>query len=420
MSINVHQEGGNPEQAMLGVKSCALNSVEDVARCQEQIAEVMTYASTNFPTQIQNSPGIVSYTTAPLFALGGKTIPAIPQDILAARKDLAAMAKANYQLESMITQSKVKGLPVESAVEDSVSSNKQLIRDAGLTCFQYQIGETALDWSACKVALAQVQATLVPIPSSTVMVHQGAIVGNEMNGYSIYNPYGKKITVNYVIDKDDQWNYGTRANPSFNGVDPSNPNLKQFSKNSVVPDTRQGTLLLRKGDDYETSPNSGSLEIYPGDGVSFLMNDELGKYSDNSGALSISWRCQDCSQSALRPTELLNLSASSADGVTFINRQATQASYSVKAYGLWRNSRSFGFTNSRGYDQICGPSCPMPDEIDQLLVVQTPSESIALGNEGNFTLAPGQKATFIHNDDANSYRDNEGELVLIIQCTNCP
>ncbi len=421
MTIRVRQKGGNAEQALSGVKTCSLNSAEDFAACQARMDEVLSYAADQFPAQVRSQPTPISYQTASLTQAGASNFPALTDDVLKARSDLAARAEEYEGLVAEITKTEDRKLPVDAAAKNAVLDNLKLVKDIGKSCFEYEIDGANLSFKRCLSEVRRLTTSMKQFNKDALKFEKLAVAANKQNGDMIVNSTAQKMTITYVVDDKDTWNFGTSYNPSFDGYDHEKGNRSSTDGLGMVRNLRDGTLLVRKGQNLEAADVKGQATIYPGEALNFLMNDVPMEYDNNKGTIGVYWRCLDCSSAAKeRTTERITVHAKQYNGTDFVNHADRTCSYNVVSYGLWRGSASWAWSDSRGINQVCGSSCPMPKANDQTLVYTVDGKNYDLvGAQKRIQVEAGGTIKFVFNDDNGGYNDNSGSMDLIIQGVDC-
>ena len=422
LTVRANQIGGKPNEALLAVKSCSLNTAEDFQKCHEQMMELINYAANSFPLQVQTNPTVLNYQTMPLSSLGMAGFPDIDPAVLKVRKELDLLARDYAYMGEMIEFAKTKKLVYETSDEKNVDYNRQLIKDTARVCFDYKLTSRGeVDWSRCTSAYAGLGGALKPITRENIYVRRFAVPSNAPNGYSLINHYGSKIKVAYSIDENDVWNYGTSLNIRYDAIDPTTKSRSSVSSACMKPTEPKGRMLMRTAQGYQPADRTGTMEIFPGEAVGFVMNDERHLYRDNRGSINIYWRCLNCQDGAVeRPTMRVLVPALEEKGVVFKNHENVTANYSLIAYGQWRNASSQDWTDARGTSKLCGAQCYLPETNNQTLMATRNYQNYnVVGASNKFTLAPDESIYFMINDERGGFKDNEGELELILQCTNC-
>ncbi|EFX59938.1 hypothetical protein DAPPUDRAFT_346280 [Daphnia pulex] len=224
------------------------------------------------------------------------------------------------------------------------------------------------------------------------------------------------MSVVYTVDPMSRWNFGVRESVGLNSTVSCN-------NSCAAPSIPKGALLVQSASGTEkVKSGQGTLEIYPGEAAYFFMNDEMTRYNDNHGGMTVLWRCLDCLDATpSRSLAKLIVPAREEMGVTFVHRGLKAAKYQLTAYGRWTNSvGKYPWSDGRGYQNACGKSCPMPQANNQLLVAQKQDgSSTSVGIRQKIELDAGESLTLKSNDDAGGYGDNGGELVVYLQCLDC-
>jgi len=421
LTVNVNQLGGTPNQSLLAVRSCSMTSVEEFNACRQRIDDLMNYASTEFPKQVESQPTVLNYVTAPLKNLGVKGLPTLSNEIIAIRSELEKMRQDSLSLEAAVNLAKDKNVELDQQLAGAVKSNAERIKQLAKACFSYQLtGAGAADFGACTSQFAQLNGSLQDVNRLAVDINELGINADSQIGNSIVNSTTKTMTIAYAIGTGKTWDYGKKIPVGIDGV-PTDGSAAQLSSNSLSPTDKLGAMLLRTDQSYRRADQSGRVDIAPGESISFVMNDGLGDYGDNVGAQQIYWRCVNCrEQDEKRQTYRLRVKASDQEGVIFRNPDGITATYHVAAYGKWRSSRFAAFSSPQGLNNECGGNCAMSSAPSQSLVmVQGTYNPVLVGSRGNIGIKPSEPARFTLNDSRSGFSDNEGEIEIILQCVKC-
>ena len=421
MTIKVNQVGGMPNQALAGVKTCALNSADDFAKCQAQMDALMDYAANTFPGQVQSNPATLSYQTSSLRLLGISGFTDLDPKVLNIRKELALLSANFSYYEQMNQLAAEKHLSVDPVMQSNLTFNQQTVKDAADLCYDYIMMNGVPDFNRCSAAFADLNQELKPLIAERITVYDTAVPANSFVGYALFNRYGTRMRIAYAIDPTETWNFGTGLNPRFDGIDPKNNTKGSTSLDTLKPSESKGRMLLRTAQGYEAAPQNGEADIYPGEALGFVMNDESHLYTDNRGSISVYWRCVDCQAGIPEQlTERIRVPATEQGGVIFQSHAASGGSYAVNAYGRWRNAPNATWSDARGLSRPAGSGALLPGVPYQaLLMTRDFATYEAVGPSKKFSLAPGQTVYFVNNEDKGGFKDNEGELELILQCSDC-
>jgi hypothetical protein len=421
LTVTVRQVGGSPNQALMSAKTCSMSSPSDLETCQKLVEDVLAYANQSFPSQIQSNPAVLNFVTVSMRNVGVRGLPDIDDKILGIRRDLELKLKDHVYLKSMAELSRSMTLPFDTQLEADLDFNQAVIKDTARACYNYELVDTLPTWNRCLEQYKRLNDALKPIEKKQVLVNRLVVPAAASRGELIVNQSTDKMNIVYSIDPKALWDFGTsrKVVPS-DGIDRNTGQREACPTSCLVTSANKGTLLIRKGSGYQTAGSTGTAEFYPGEAVEFVMNDERSMYADNKGAITVYWRCVSCKDGTQeRPTSRLVVPANVEAGVAFKSREKGQAKYSVMAYGEWTNASTW--SDARGLSSDCGPTCPAPQGKDQALVVKKGSKpGEALGTDGQVTLDAGETAYFMINDDKGGYRDNKGELELVLQCVSCP
>jgi hypothetical protein len=117
----------------------------------------------------------------------------------------------------------------------------------------------------------------------------------EVNLPKLTNTLGKSVTLK--LQASGQWNFGTDPNPA-NIVDANGSTRDRDQNGFLFPMLFSGikpsTLVALKNNQVVASGKSQTISLQPGETVSFIMNDQPGIYSDNTGSqiLKYSFECK--------------------------------------------------------------------------------------------------------------------------------
>ncbi len=421
LTINVTQLGGTPNQSLLAVRSCSMTSAEEFNTCRQRVDDLMNYASTEFPKQVESQPAVLNYITAPLKNLGVKGLPTLSDEIIAIRAELEKMRQDSLTLEGAVNLAADKNVELDPALTSAVKGNADRIKQLAKACFSYQINASGVaDFGGCTSQFAQLNGSLQAINKQALEIKELGVNADSQIGNSIVNSSTKTMTIAYAVGAGKTWEYGNRIAVGVDGV-PVNGSAANLSSNALSPSDKLGSLLLRVDQTYRRADGSGRVDIAPGESISFVMNDGLGDYSDNVGAQQVYWRCVTCrDQDEKRQTYRLRVKASDQEGVVFRNPDGITSTYHVAAYGKWRSSRFAAFSSPQGLNNECGGSCAMSAAPSQSLVmVQGTYSPVLVGSHGSIGIKPSEPAHFTLNDSKSGFADNQGEIEIILQCVKC-
>lgn len=129
------------------------------------------------------------------------------------------------------------------------------------------------------------------LPDGTLTV----FANEEVNLPKLTNTLGKSVTLK--LQASGQWNFGTDPNPA-NIVDADGSARDRDQNGFLFPMRFSGikpsTLVAVKNNQVVASGKSQTISLQPGETVSFIMNDQPGIYSDNTGSqiLKYSFECK--------------------------------------------------------------------------------------------------------------------------------
>lgn len=203
---------------------------------------------------------------------------------------------------------------VVAQIKDSQGNLKSLISGKEQT-FELQPNETVtfivnddLKYYGNNVGNAKINYSVVPacnkeekpqtpdpitscLPDGTLTV----FANEEVNLPKLTNTLGKSVTLK--LQASGQWNFGTDPNPA-NIVDANGSTRDRDQNGFLFPMRFSGikpsTLVALKNNQVVASGKSQTISLQPGETVSFVMNDQPGIYSDNTGSqiLKYSFECK--------------------------------------------------------------------------------------------------------------------------------
>jgi len=203
---------------------------------------------------------------------------------------------------------------VVAQIKDSQGNLKSLISGKEQT-FELQPNETVtfivnddLKYYGNNVGNAKINYSVVPacnkeekpqtpdpitscLPDGTLTV----FANEEVNLPKLTNTLGKSVTLK--VQASGQWNFGTDPNPA-NIVDANGSTRDRDQNGFLFPMRFSGikpsTLVALKNNQVVASGKSQTISLQPGETVSFVMNDQPGIYSDNTGSqiLKYSFECK--------------------------------------------------------------------------------------------------------------------------------
>jgi|LakMenEpi03Aug12_release.lakeMendotaPanAssembly.Ray.scaffolds.fasta_scaffold192664_2 hypothetical protein len=203
---------------------------------------------------------------------------------------------------------------VVAQIKDSQGNLKSLISGKEQT-FELQPNETVtfivnddLKYYGNNVGNAKINYSVVPacnkeekpptpdpitscLPDGTLTV----FANEEVNLPKLTNTLGKSVTLK--LQASGQWNFGTDPNPA-NIVDANGSTRDRDQNGFLFPMLFSGikpsTLVALKNNQVVASGKSQTISLQPGETVSFIMNDQPGIYSDNTGSqiLKYSFECK--------------------------------------------------------------------------------------------------------------------------------
>ena len=423
LTINVNQVGGTPSQALLAVKTCALNSAADFSSCKQRMDELTAYAGGPFAQQVETNPGVLNFITAPLRNLGAQAVGTLPPDILQMRQQLSLWNRENLVYTDAATKSREVGLPLDLQLEADINNNADLIKQAAGACYSYQLPDTMLstpDWSDCRARYKSLGAALKKLDPNAIALNTLNIAADSAVGNSIFNPYDGKMAVQFAVGTGRSWSFDASHSVGSDGV---SANAQGGSAvGTLSTSDKQGALLQRTGQGYARAESSGHLDLAAGEAVGFVLNDIPGHFADNQGLQVIYWRCGNCGTALKKlPTYRLRVKANAEAGTSFSSQENITGTYRIVAYGHWRASPNWAVSDAGGSTKSCGSSCPSKDSPLQVLVMSAGpgTPATAIGRDKTVSIARNSPVYFMMNEQSGGYSDNQGEVELILQCKRC-
>ncbi len=416
MSVRVVQLGGIPSQALTAGKNCSLTNLEDFNSCKQKVDDLISYASNSFPQQVESNPAVLDYITLPLKGLGVRDLPLIPEEVLQVRKNLEAYQSSATEWNDMLVKGKEVGMSFESSLTEAIQKNRRLIKDAAQACFSYQIKGSDLDWSECLQLGNALPKQIVPIERSRVMIHELSVPAQSEFGNSIINSYSTEMKISYALSKASSWSLDERTEVDIQGLSPLGRSLE--ASDTPSPSDRRGALLIGQAS-LSPAELSGNFDLPGGEGLRFLMNESIGKYSDNRGMQTVYWRCTNCNDTQeTLPTYRLRVKANEELGTLFASKMDLTGRYKMSAYGLWKSSRFQAASGPQGLDKECGNRCPIPTANTQSLVMveQASATARSIGTGSILNMQANQPVRFTINDQDGGYGDNSGGVEVVLQC----
>lgn len=420
LSVSVNQVGGNPGQSLQAVPTCSLSSKEDFDACKQKIDDLMAYARNAFPQQVEARPAVLNYTTAPLSGLGISGLPSLPTTVIEARRTLEVANQENLMQQDMLGKASKVNLPVDGTTKAAVEANTMLIKQAAKACYSYQVRDAAVDFSNCLSQARALASSLRAINPEALAINDLGVPADSESGESIVNPYGFRMQISYAVLGRKTWRYDASSTVNADGTSPSG--LSSAVKQGLSNSDKRGALLVRSLQGYRRADASGTAEIGPGEALGFVMNEELGKYGDNQGSQTVYWRCTNCQTKQTKlATFKLKIKAADGSGTPFRSDVNLRGSYKATAYGRWGGAWASPATDADGASGSCNSECPAPGVPKQALILfygVVPGGEL-VGRHKTISIDGHREARFIFNDERGGYRDNYGEIELILQCVVC-
>lgn len=135
--------------------------------------------------------------------------------------------------------------------------------------------------------------------SITLPSAQLTVPANEENNRPFLTNQSDK-TVTVKIEAEGQWNYG---DPEKHGINKlvdadGNPEPNPEAKPKLrYPDIRPAALVALKDNKPVAHGKNQTIELKPGETVSFINNDQAGIYTDNKGSQTVKWKVVGASSS---------------------------------------------------------------------------------------------------------------------------
>lgn len=280
----------------------------------------------------------------------------------------------------------------------------------------------------------------ITLPSGQLTVP----ANEENNRPFLTNQSDKTVTVK--IEAEGQWNYG---DPEKHGINKlvdadGNPEPNPEAKPKLrYPDIRPAALVALKDNKPVAHGKNQTIELKPGETVSFINNDQPGIYTDNKGSQTVKWKVVGASSSTSSsgqnsvpsgsqlnqdnkitlPSDQLTVEAKEdKDFPALTNESDKTITLKIQAEGQW----NYGEASYWGINKLVdADGNPQGNELGQYkeflrfkdikpaaLVVFKNNQAVAHGKEQTIELKPGQTVSFINNDIPGWYSDNKGSQTV--------
>lgn len=413
LEVKFQQDGGDLSKANIEGAVCSLNSKEEVEQCLEAVTEMIRYADSDFVANVSEKPAILEYVTSPVTRLNFTgTAPTLPADVLEHRRLLKADLDRYVSAKNSLEQGLSNGLNVNSYLLP-IRQRIDVIKQTAATCYDYAFSSNGPDWSNCHQAMDVYKEKR----KSDELVEIGRVKANEPLSYHIFNPYKNAMKVEVLVETGDLWKVDGKGEVNYEGLS------AKCSTKCPTETAPKARLLMLDGGSYESVPAKTNLTIEPGEAVYFTVNDELNGFKDNSGSITLYWKCLNCNSSWPQMSyESFTVSAKDKEESAF--KASGNHDYKLFAAGLW--SPGSGWLSSSPWfgpegDSASCENCYAEYETLGTLIYRGEDVLYENGYRGPETLSlkQGQRIFFGFNDKADSYNNNEGSVTVYLSCLDC-
>ena len=264
----------------------------------------------------------------------------------------------------------------------------------------------------------------ITLPSGEITV----FANEEKNLPKLTNNSDK--TIKLKIKAEGKWSYGGQ-DTFANQVD-GDGNTAQTGRNPYMrfPDITPSALVAVKKGKAVASGKEQTIELSPGEFVSFINNDQPEVYSDNSGSLIIKWSIAGISSNGsattnpgvsgdpntdiVLPTGEITVFANEEQNLpSLMNESAQTITLKLQAEGLWTYGDTWIFAkevDANGNSENTGRQSYLrfANIPPAALVAVKNGQAVASGKEQTVELKPGETVSLINNDQQGVYGDNSG------------
>ena len=267
--------------------------------------------------------------------------------------------------------------------------------------------------------------TDILLPSGELTVH----ANEEKNLPSLTNASDKKIALK--IQAEGLWTYGSHS--TFGKQVDANGNSEKtpYDGNVRFPNLRPATLVAMKNNQPVASGKEQTIELTPGETISFINNDAPGIYGDNKGSLKVKWSIASVKSSngtaasnnpsnggiKLPTGELTVLSTEEKNLPSLTNKSDKTIVVKIQAEGEWNYGPAWvlaKLVNGDGNSEWSSrePYMRFKEFPPAALVAVKNNQAVASGKEQTIELKSGETVSFINNDEPGYYNDNTGSLTI--------
>lgn len=237
-------------------------------------------------------------------------------------------------------------------------------------------------------------------------------------------------TIKLKITADGKWSYGGK-DAFANQVD-GDGNTAMTGRNPYMrfPDVMPSALVAVKNGKAVASGKEQTIELSPGEFVSFINNDQPGVYGDNSGSLKIKWSIagirsngspttnqgvsDDKNTDIVLPSGEITVFANEEQDLPSLTNDTDKTiALKLQAEGLWTYGDTWIFAkevDADGNSENTGRQSfvRFPNIPPAALVALKNDQAVASGKEQTVELKPGESVSLINNDQQGVYADNSG------------
>ena len=264
----------------------------------------------------------------------------------------------------------------------------------------------------------------ITLPSGEITV----FANEEKNLPKLTNNSDK--TIKLKIQAEGKWSYG--GEDTFANQVDGDGNTAQTGRNPFMrfPNITPSALVAMKKGQPVASGKAQTVELSPGEFVSFINNDQPGVYDDNSGSLIIKWSIAGISSNGSAttnpgvsggtnsditlPTGEITVFANEEKELPSLTNESEQTiTLKLQAEGLWTYGNTWIFAkqvDADGNSENAGqqPKMLFPNIPPAALVAVKNGQAVASGKEQTVELKPGETVSLINNDEKGFYADNSG------------
>lgn len=419
MQIILNQRGGDSKKLIKVFPNtsteCSLTNIEEYNVCKDLLDNLEDYVKYDFSRDAQNKYVMLKYYTEPLRKLDGVDInwPHLPDDIYQIRDELAILHMQQFNMKDRVTA--YSDLDIHQSYTDTIEAYKvQLdnniknIQRVIDICFNPDVDnspqEPLTGWARCRNSYNTLPSMLATIDEEQIKQNEIEIPVNNMKGVPIMNYFRHPIKIAVSVSGDWKFSKSGDLVSSLAGL--SEP----CRDKCPAKDEKRGALMKMVDSSLTPFHNIEEIEIAPGEGVVFLINDERDHYKYNSGALNMTWVCLNCTEGMPKYSKggYFTVDATTNKGTKFTNETDDTAKVKMFANGLWTTRGDENYIDAGGESKSCGISCPLSKEPLAGLIFTTDDEEKYIGKRSEFSLSSSEQISLKINEWAATYNDNLG------------